>query len=56
MRSDEWDKKERIPFDGMQEGGPTNDDWRKLHGHQHEFNNGKCIHCGKTREQLRSEW
>ena len=48
MRSDEWDKKEAEPFDGMQRRNPTE--------HQHEFNDDKCIHCGKTREQIRSEW
>lgn len=35
-------------FNGFEERDPTE--------HTHEFNDGKCVYCGKTREELRKKW
>lgn len=48
MRSEAWDDDER--------------EFEKKHGfakreeHDHKFTDGKCVICGKTREELRREW
>jgi len=57
MRSDNWDKKEKEPFNGFMKPDKAE--------HEHIFGqiniNGeigipKCIYCFKTREDLRKEW
>lgn len=48
MRSDKWDEKEKEPFNGFQK--------REVKDHTHEFHGGKCVYCGKTREELRKQW
>ena len=35
-------------FDGFEKRDPKE--------HKHEFHGGKCVYCGKTREELRREW
>ena len=47
MRSDRWDKKEKEPFSGFA---------KRNTNHTHDFNGGKCVYCGKTREELRRQW
>lgn len=51
MRSDNWDEKDRefSKYNGFAtRGDPKN--------HTHEMNDGKCVYCGKTREQIRKDW
>ncbi len=49
LLSDEWDKEEKKPFDGMMARDPKDC--------PHYFDEkGMCVTCLKTREQLRSEW
>ena len=49
MRSDDWDEKERVKFTGfVPKGDPR--------FHAHEFHEDRCVHCGKTREQIRKDW
>ncbi len=50
MRSDDWDKAERIPFNGMEKKDP------KHHEHHFDLFTGICAICLKSREQLRKEW
>ena len=35
-------------FDGFQKRDPRD--------HEHQFNSGKCVYCGKTRDELRKKW
>lgn len=50
----DWDKEEKEPFSGF----AVKDE--KYHEHSFDSTPGvterKCVICGKTREQLRSEW
>jgi hypothetical protein len=48
MRSDKWDENEKKPFSGFMIRGDDN--------HTHDFHDGKCVYCGKTREQIRKDW
>ena len=49
MRSDRWDEEEKKKFSGFAPRGDPR-------FHEHQFNEGKCVYCGKTREQLRKDW
>lgn len=48
MRDWDAEEKENDKFDGM----VSKDDI----DHEHEFHDGRCFHCNKTREELRREW
>ena len=44
-----WDDKKNDDFDGF----AKKDD---KENHEHEYNDGKCFHCGLTRQQVREGW
>lgn len=51
MRSDDWDERDRE-FSKQNGFAPRNDP----RYHTHEYHDGRCVYCGKTREQVRREW
>ena len=48
MRNWDDEEKDNEKFDGMQS--------RNEIDHEHEFHDGRCFHCNKTREELRKKW